>query len=261
MTRLIPILLLFIMVAFAFPMYAQLNEHTTKPDSTKIGGELKGLYIAGATSIVGGATIGILSNSIDDHPRDGLPIISAGIGLAPTSLVGLGLGSLFAKNHSSFTDHFKLGLGLSYSSPVFSEFVPGNSHRTGINLRLISKEIGPWRYQIGFSKYASEEYEFERIEAYRGETNLSWWELNLNLQYVFDASDKIKVYPFIGTQYNSINSNGRNLNNEILTNYGLGLEYEIFNQWNIYTEAKYTIDPDNNPGNFIYSFGVIYALK
>ena len=225
-----------------------------------LGGELKGMYISGATSIFGGIIVGLVSNGMDDHPRSGLPLIAGGLTLGPSSLLGLGVGALFTRNHSYFTRTFQLGIGMTYSSPIFSKFVPGNSHRLGINIRVLSNEIGKWRYNLGYAQFFSEEYEFKEIPAYHGRTNLSWWELNFDLQYLIYLNDSVKLYPFIGTQYNKVNSTGSKVKTEVLVNYGIGSNFEIYQGWSLFAELKLTLDPDDNPGNIIYSFGTLYYL-
>ena len=225
-----------------------------------IGGELKGMYISGGISVLGGATLGIISNGFNDYPRTGLPFIASGLTLAPSTLLGLGIGSLFAKNHSHFTRTFQVGLGVAYSSPIFSEFVPGNAHRAGINIRILSSEIGKWRYNLGFNKFFSEVYEFDRIQYLHGHNDLSWWELNLDLQYLIYLTNHLKIYPFIGTQYNRVNSSEIKIKTEVLVNYGVGLNVKMYKDWSLFAEMKLTIDPDDNPGNMIYSFGTLYYL-
>ena len=257
----IPIIAVILMLLNALVLNGQNSiDDTTKVSKPYLGSELKGIYIGGGMAAISGASVGLIMNAFDEYPRKGLPFITTGIVVAPTSLVGLGLGSLFAQKHSSFTDHFRVGVGMAYSSPIFSEFVSGNSHRAGINVRFISKEIGPIRYTLGFAKFASEDYDFERIEAYHGRTNLNWWELNLNLQYVIDITETLKFYPFVGTQYNSVHSEGSKIKNEILTNYGVGVEKTIFDRWDVFAEVKLSIDPNDNPGNYIYSLGLLYSL-
>ena len=236
---------------------------SAQQDSTahlKKGSQLKGFYTVGGLSVVGGATMGFVINAFDDHPREGLPFITSTIATAPSSMLGIGIGYLFAKKHSTFSNGFHLGTGVAYSSPVFSEFVPGNAHRAGPQLRITSPQLGAWRYNLSFSLFFSEEYEFERISAYRGETNLSWWELDLNLQYIIDINKATKIYPFIGTQYNSITSGGSQLNYELLANYGVGADMSIAEHWKIFSEFQFTVDPDRNPGNSKISIGLMRRL-
>jgi hypothetical protein len=253
------ILSLIFTLASSLPALTQ-NEVQDSLSLGSKGGERNGFYIAGGSSIILGTSLGIFSNGFDDYPRSGLPAITGVIGVAPTSLIGIGLGSLFAKKHSPFDRSFQFGIGMTYSSPVFSEFIPNNSYRAGINLRVLSPELGPWRYNLGFNKYFSEVYEFEQIPAYHGHTNLSWWELNLDLQYMIYINDSFKVYPFIGTQYNQVNGPDRKLNTEILANYGFGMSVTVYSSWSLFSEMKYTIDPDDNPANLIYSFGALYSM-
>ncbi len=254
------LLVMIVFNLFITPIIGQTDNDTLKPSKRSKGGELKGLYIAGGTSIVGGVTLGVLSNGFSEHPRSGLPVIAGSIGLAPGSLIGVGLGSLFSKNHSIFSSSFQVGLGMTYSSPIFSEFVSANSHKSGINIRVLSNELGPWRYSLSFSKFFAEEYEFENTAGYFGRTNLSWWELDLDLQYLIKINDSFKVYPFIGTQYNSVHSEGSKLKSEILANYGIGTNIIVSNSFNVLAEMKYTVDPDDNPGNMSFSIGLLYYL-
>lgn len=254
------ILLTVILLVFSLSISAQSRTDSLNVEKKGIGGEQKGLYYGGGSAAIGGLAIGILSNGFSDYPRSGLPIIASSIALAPGSLLGLGLGSLFAKKHSRFSNSVQLGLGLAYSSPIFSEFVSGNAHRAGISVQLLSPELGPWRYRLGFNQFLSEEYAFEEIESYRGQNTLSWWELNLDLQYLIKVNDKFAVYPFIGTQYNQVNAMGSSLDTEILVNYGIGTNLGIGKCMNVYAEMQYTLDPDDNPGNMIFNLGVLYRL-
>lgn len=246
----------------AFTLNAQeFPADSTDTQSLSMQPRLKAFHIAGATAIVGGASLGFVSNAFDDYPRKGLPLISATIAVAPASLIGLGLGELISKKTNKFTGTFKLASGVSYSSPIFSEFVPGNSHRAGINLSLFSPRLANWRYRFGFSAYLPEDYTFERIPAYLGETRLSWWELDLDLHYLIDINPDFTIYPLIGTQFNSVRAQGSQLNNEILANYGVGSNIGLTSALGLYLEIKYTIDLDDNPGNTIIHMGLSYDLK
>ena len=243
---------------------AETNAQETYSDSlnnTTVEARPKALHIGGATAFLGGASLGVIVHILDEYPRKGLPFISSTIAVAPTSLVAMGLGELFSKRPNKFTDSFKVNLGMSYSSPVFSEFIEGNKHRAGVNLAVISPKLSNWRYKLSFSKYFSEEFDFEGIESYRGYTNLSWWEMDLDLQYIIDINDDFLIYPFLGTQYNSIYSDDGHINSEILANYGVGTNYMLSNRLGLSFEMRYTLDVDDNPGNMILNLGVIYNIK
>ena len=253
-------LIAFVLLISPFALTGQSKLDTSAFDKKQIGGELKGLYLGGGSAILGGTSIGIIANGFSDYPRSGLPVIAGSIGLAPTSLLGVGLGHLFAKNHSTFAKSFQLGIGAAYSSPIFAEFVPDNAHRTGISVQVLSPELGPWRYRLGFNQYFSKTYEFDGIEAYRGYNNLSWWELNLDLQYMIYIYECFKVYPFIGTQYNRVNSGSAKVNTEVLVNYGMGTNIKIIKGWSLFADMQFTVDPDDNPGNMAIAVGVLYSL-
>jgi len=254
-------LALFIALLMCASINAQPASDTLATDRKGPGGPLKGLHIAGVTAIVGGAGLGIMSNAFNDYPRSGLPFISAGIGLAPTSLVGLGLGSLLARNKSSIEASFQFGTGIAYASPIFSEYVPGNSHRAGVSIQVLSPEIGPWRYRLGFNIFAAEDYTFDDIPAYYGYTRLGWWTLNLDLLYMLSMNDVLTIYPFAGTQFNRVQSEGRKVKDEVLVNYGVGATLKVWRQFSVFLDMQYTLDPDDNPGNMAIQAGVLYSVN
>ena len=232
------------------------NTFTSDTSSIKLGGELKGLYFLGGTALLTGIGIGIYAQGFSDYGREGIsfPIIAGGLAVAPASLVGVGLGNLLGKKKSKLSRSFQIGVGYTLSSVSIrrssneeesvNEFVPG------VHFKILSNEIGKWRYQLGVNHFFNRTYEL--INSPRKE---SWQTINLNLQYLFQINRALKLYPFVGSQFRNF------LKDELYTNFGLGIHYEFKNRICVYGEVKGSYDPDESPSFYSFSIGTSYYLK
>lgn len=271
MTRIICLGVLLI-IAISVKGVALENNST---DSLKIcqGGESKGILISSVASAIVGAGLGAYDLGFEGG-RTGalLPVISSGIGVAPSSLIGLLLGSAFAKDHSTIRNTFKFGVGITLS-PIYLNTtadpldVSLHAHYSpGLHIRMASPDINRWRYNVGFSHFSAKEYEFYGSSSFKGFTNLTRWEFDLNLQYIFPVGTHIELYPMVGTQYYVIRSAGNTapngkLQSEILTNYGAGVNVVLTKNTMLFSEFKSTLDPDPNPTKWSFSGGVYFHFN
>lgn len=227
-----------------------------------IGGEVKGMYIGGISIMVPTAGLTLLGSAISDsRERKGLPVITAGISAAPSSLMGLGIGALLARKHSPIDQPFQLGIGVTFS-PLFLGTVTYEKlsavYDPGVMIQLLSPEIGRWRYRLSGSYFRSKEYQLvDRI------TRRSRWEINMDLQYLIISNRHWKLYPFIGTYY--IYATRTDLpypfgstSHMLAANLGAGVNYSITTKWNVFAEIKMTADDDRDYA--IYSFGISFLL-
>lgn len=221
-----------------------------------LGGEIKGMYVAGGFAGLTGVAAGILIELTTDGGRKGIgtPLVAGGLAIAPASLIGLGIGSLLGRHHSHFTHSFQVGLGMTLSptfmrSPPFPENKqPEGRYVSGINIRLLSPQIGKWRYNLGLNHFFSRTYEF-----LDGAQQKSWQSINLDLQYTIRITDEFQVYPLVGSQYHNF------LKSELYTNVGTGLNVGFAKQWRLYGEVKWSLDPDERFNQANYSFGVLFC--
>lgn len=256
-------IILFILVIWACSnSFAQSMKNDTiaeiHTDTSKngIGGELKGIYVLGSIAIAGGTGLGIYAQNYSDGGREGVsfPIIAGGIALAPASLIGLGLGSLIAKKHSKINESFQIGIGYNLSSvairrPPFEE-EPETEYVSGLSIRIVSPEIGHWRYHLGINHFFSRDYEF-----FNGFQEVSWQTINLNLQYVIHITRSLRMYPFIGSQFRNF------VKDEIYTNFGLGIHSKMTNNMVLFGEVKGSYDPDESPSFYSFAIGTAYYLR
>ena len=234
------------------------------PENTKVdtaysgvGGEIKGMNISGGLFILAGIALGTAAEVITDGGRKGIgfPIIAGGLPAAPGSLVGLGVGSLLAKNHSKLSRSFQIGVGITFS-PVFIRAPPFPNDRqptaryvSGLNIRLLSNEIGKWRYNLGLNHFFTKTYEFEDQVRRK-----SWQSLNLDLHYLIYINQTLKLYPLVGSQLHNF------IKRELYTNFGVGFNFEFIPKLSFYGEVKYSLDPDQDLNQLNYSFGALYYL-
>jgi hypothetical protein len=215
------------------------------PPVNGIGGELKGAYVIGSAFFTFGASLPFFAPGFNEaHGRVFSSFVTGGVVVAPASLVGLGIGALLAQKHSKFSRSFQLGTGVTIS-PIFLD---EQKYAAGINIRILSTEIGKWRYSFGFDYFPGS---YTLLD---GTTRNSWAAINLNLHYLFSIGDSFRIYPFVGTQIND------STKKEIYTNFGTGVSYRFGQKWNLFGEFKLSFDPDKEPIRAIYSFGTSYFL-
>ena len=233
------------------------------------GGEAKGIVISSIASALAGTGIAVYDLGLEGG-RTGamLPIIASGIGVAPTSLIGLVLGTALAKDHSAIRNSFKVGVGLAVS-PIHLRTAPDESvvahFSPGLHFRVGSPDIHRWRYTASFSRFSGKEFNFENQSSFKGFRDLSRWEFDLNLQYIFPVKEHVEIYPLVGTQYYIIHSAGnseprRKLQSEVLTNYGAGLNIILSKNLMLFSEFKSTLDPDPNPTKWSFTGGVYFQF-
>ena len=222
----------------------------------RVGGEIKGMNVGGSIAILGGLGIGTAVEVLSDNGRTGIavPLISAGLAVAPASLVGFGIGSLLAKNHSRTNGSFQIGVGMTFSPvfmrhPPFPDGQPKPRYVSGLNIRLQSKEIDKWRYNLGFNHFFVKTYEFNDQQIRK-----SWQSVNLDLQYLFHVTPELKVYPLVGTQFLNF------MGDQLYTNYGAGFNFEFLSKFNLYGEVKYSLDPDQVLNQRNYGIGILLDL-
>ena len=237
--------------------------HDTLPKG--IGGELKGMYIFGATTTLVGVGFGVFVQQISEvGERRGLPLITGAISLVPGTLLGLGIASLHPKKkRTPINRSFIIGTGLTVA-PLFlptESFMELNTvYRSGINFRLLSPEIGPWRYKLGTNYFFATEHQLpDRI------TRRSGWDINLDLQYLIYLNTQTLLYPFIGlnvdfAQREDLNSpGGKGTRERIASNFGLGISQKMSDRWNLFFESKLTADDERD--KVIFTAGVQLYLK
>ena len=83
---------------------------------------------------------------------------------------------------------------------------------------------------------------------------VSMWDINANLHYLFNAADKVKVYPLAGLGYTNWDVKAdlgefgsvKTSTSKLAVNLGGGVEYALSDKMSINTELKYQIIDNYN---------------
>lgn len=143
--------------------------------------------------------------------------------------------AMFAEQGDTF-----LGAGLSYGLHV--------DHKNfGIGVK--------GQYEI-FNNFRAD----AQLDHFFMHDGVSMSDINVNLQYVFPASETINWYPLLGVALvgHSTNSIGFMDEAKVGFNIGAGAELPVTDKWKIFFEAKYQAVEDW--GRFIPTLGVLVAL-
>ena len=89
---------------------------------------------------------------------------------------------------------------------------------------------------------------------------ISVFHASANVHYLFNLSDKFRLYPIVGIGYASFmyDVDGVDAENELLVNGGLGVEYDITGNLTLGLEAKYQYIDDFN--RLPVSLGLTYKF-
>lgn len=92
------------------------------------------------------------------------------------------------------------------------------------------------------------------------EKDISVFEAGVNLHYLFNITDKFRVYPIVGVGYANINYDFivEQSDDEVYVNGGLGAEYDIANNFALSVEGKYQYIKDFT--RLPISVGLIYKF-
>ena len=96
---------------------------------------------------------------------------------------------------------------------------------------------------------ASADYFFKK-------NDVSMWDINANMHYLFRISDKFAVYPLAGLNLAFFN---HDIPTRLGVNLGGGLEYYVASNVKIGGEAKYIVS-DNGYSRFGANFGVTFLF-
>ena len=102
---------------------------------------------------------------------------------------------------------------------------------------------------------ASADYFFKK-------NDVSMWDINANMHYLFRISDKFAVYPLAGLSVVGTDvdvANGSVSDSELGFNLGGGIEFPITNAVKINAEAKYRL-MDDIDDHTVFSVGIAFAL-
>ena len=251
--------LLLTLVFFLFASATFSQDITERNSMKRPGGELTGMYIGGGVGALMGGLFGGFIQDVNETSGDQrVPYIVGIHGGIYGSILGLGLGSLFTENHSMFSESFRLGIAWVSSDRFSSKQL--NSRDNGLEVQLVSPEIGRFRYAARFNHYFS--FDFEQF----GEpASRTYWTWGIDLQYIINISDW-KLYPFLGTDIWVTHAKGFDnagfefdyRDSEGGTNIGVGLERRITGNWTIYTEPRWVFYEKDD--RWVLSLGVRYDL-
>ena len=105
---------------------------------------------------------------------------------------------------------------------------------------------------------------------YLEKDGLGLWDANVNIHYLFDVAEKVKLYPLAGLGYanckvdwevgvgDSTYDGGSASSGEFAVNVGAGAEYQLNDKWSVGTEVKYQII--NNFNQVVAGIGLTYRF-
>lgn len=104
------------------------------------------------------------------------------------------------------------------------------------------------------------------IDHFLKKDNVSMWDINANLHYLFDVAPKLQVYPVVGVGYTKWNVHFVLLDGKkksasedrLAVNLGCGVQYQLINRINVNAELKYQIIDNYN--QLVPSVGLTYRL-
>lgn len=94
--------------------------------------------------------------------------------------------------------------------------------------------------------------------------DLSSWDINVDIQYLFPIAERFKIYPLVGLTVSHWKWDGKDHNVDswndtyVGANLGVGVEYDIAPNWLINLDAKYRIIKDE--GQFVIGIGFAYRF-
>ncbi len=95
--------------------------------------------------------------------------------------------------------------------------------------------------------------------------NLTMWDINANVHYLFDVAQDVKVYPLAGLGYTNWRVSGLEVlgekvpstsSGEIAVNLGGGVQYDLSSELKLSAELKYQII--NNYNQLVFGVGFAY---
>ena len=230
------------LTSFGTNAQSTLHQDTLK---TKIGGQLKGMYISGGIWAGGGVIVGAMANAFDEYkdPDDFLrPVHVAVWATIPGSIMGLAIGSIAPKHRSDIRKSFQVGSGVILASK-FRDNIHMDHNPIGLHLKVTSPEIWRWRYAVSYNQFSM------------------WSEVNVDLQFVFDLSESANGYFLVGNNY--LLRTGGDYSGSLLqdggVNYGFGVNFPLSNKWNITGELRHTFAQSDHSWT-VASFGIHYYL-
>jgi len=104
---------------------------------------------------------------------------------------------------------------------------------------------------------------------YFKKNNLEFWDLNANLHYLFNITDKFTVYPMAGLGYANVKSSWGYQNLGIVyktndnygkfcVNFGGGVDYALTEDLYLNAEVKYQVVSNYN--QTVFSAGIVYKF-
>ena len=104
---------------------------------------------------------------------------------------------------------------------------------------------------------------------YFKKNNLEFWDLNANLHYLFNITDKFTVYPMAGLGYANVKSSWEYHNLGIVyktndnygkfcVNFGGGVDYALTEDLYLNAEVKYQVVSNYN--QTVFSAGIVYKF-
>lgn len=129
----------------------------------------------------------------------------------------------------------------------------------------VNANYGMHKDYKNFGLGAKVQYEF--IDNWRGEASFNYffkkdyctfWDVNLNLHYLFKVSDKFNVYPLAGMTLLSTKVEGLDSKSKFGFNAGAGVEYSLTDKLKVNAEGKYQYVKDYDRP--VISVGLSYAL-
>jgi len=87
---------------------------------------------------------------------------------------------------------------------------------------------------------------------------LSMWDVNLNVQYLFNVAEKLTVYPLAGATMVGVKPEGGDGESEIGFNVGAGVEYQLTEKLGLNFDYKYQIVSDLDRS--VFSLGVVFKF-
>ncbi len=106
--------------------------------------------------------------------------------------------------------------------------------------------------------------------------NASWWDINLDVHYLFSLGDNIKIYPLAGLTYLrgsvdgftqtvstpagsiTVGSNESHSDGNLGVNLGGGFQYDLSEKFALNAEVKFQIIKNSNQG--VISAGFLYKF-
>lgn len=96
------------------------------------------------------------------------------------------------------------------------------------------------------------------FDYYFQNNEVSAWDVNANVNYMFDIVDNVDIYPLAGLTFSRWSADGAETVSRFGANFGGGIDFKVMDNLSLNTELKYQLISDFS--QCIISMGVHYSF-